>query len=71
MEDWRSRAARTTILHLPSSIFHLRLPFDEGLAEDEDVHFGAEEAVEGFFGFAHHGFVFVEGCVEDHGHGCE
>jgi hypothetical protein len=47
------------------------VPFDEEAAEDEDVHIGAEEAVEGFFGAADDGFVFVEGGVEDHGDGGE
>lgn len=57
---------------LPSSNFHLQngfvvstSPFDPKVAKNEQIHFGAQEAIESFFGVADHRFVFVEGRVED------
>src|SRR5687768_3034086 len=43
------------------------LPGHEVVADGEGVHAGAEEAVDGFFGGADDGLVFVEGGVEDDG----
>ena len=40
---------------------------DEVIPKDKKVHFGAEEAVEGFFGTADYGLVFVERGVQDEG----
>ena len=45
------------------------LSFHEKVTENEDVHFGAEEAIERFFGATDDRFVFVEGGVEDEGDG--
>jgi hypothetical protein len=39
---------------------------DEEVAEDQRIHLGAQETVDGFFRAADDGFVVVEGGVEHH-----
>jgi hypothetical protein len=41
---------------------------DQKIAEDQDIHAGAEEAVDGLFRGQNNGLVFVEGGILKHRH---
>src|SRR5262249_17783390 len=63
---------RSTMLHSfadrngPSCV-----PADDIVAQDEDIHVGAQEAVQRLYWSADHRFVFIEGGVEHYRHTCD